>query len=369
MPGRKLAALLLAALAQLPAAARDLLVEIEVQHVVGATLAEMESWIASPELVIEATYSPRVLIEGVTASRSRTMPIGSQLVPIPELLTLRGAHVERFARGVRFRVPDTLKGGTYTLGRAALSVPVAEGFGRPRPGIRTTLLDQPDAQGSHQRALRMRDGALDLGMRVRYAWEDAAGPRQLHVPGACSGIVALDADRYAFLADQHSLAALVPLARVISSNDPPARPVAGQRSFQLRPPLPAALEGGKLSRNHLVRVALDGGRTLEALSVYAEKVGEGRCVRSIHYTLMFADGMLFDLDYGRSAYQCGATQSDSRSASWLDDGTLHRFANWRAPSGPQCPSQGMPPDPAAVESLMREAQDLRREFLRHEVVR
>ena len=75
---------------------RTLDVEFEVPHVGGMLEpAEADTWIASPDLVIEARYHPQKLIEGKTATRYRTLPIGSRLEPIMHTVTLRGVQIER----------------------------------------------------------------------------------------------------------------------------------------------------------------------------------------------------------------------------------------------------------------------------------
>ena len=75
---RWLAALMVALGVHGESRARTLEVELEFQHIGGMLEPEeLEAWLASPGLVIEAIYHPLKLIEGRTAKRHATMPIGS----------------------------------------------------------------------------------------------------------------------------------------------------------------------------------------------------------------------------------------------------------------------------------------------------
>src|ERR1044071_7246465 len=107
------------------AQARTLDVEVEFQHIGGMLeAAELDAWLASPDLVIEAVYQPLRLIEGRTARRIKTMPMGSRLEPNLHTITLRGAQIERAGRTLRFRLdeqPPTQE--LYRLFSVDLSVP------------------------------------------------------------------------------------------------------------------------------------------------------------------------------------------------------------------------------------------------------
>ena len=379
MPRLIFVALLILASSAVPAAARDLHVEVEVQHVGGLlTPRELESLLADERLAIEVTYSPTRLIEGVTARRERVLPIGSRLFAIPQQLTLTGAQIERQGRTLRFPVPDIPPGHTdYRVTQLTLVSPIASGPGRPQPGLRVNLLQEPPKAGAAETPLFLRDGTVDLGLRVRHRWSDASGPAA-SPPTCYLDIHPLGQGEYRFR-PRHRLAGLFQTLASDVQSDPPSRPRAGRRSLRLAEPYPDPLAGWRLSRNHLIQTEIDG-QPLERLSVYAEQSGSGQCRRTLGYEALYGGGRPVMIRRSLNENECGAGGASnfvSIEASWLDDGSLARYLkntqagseSWDAftavAAGPCKPDAlNVAPQANEVDALTAEVQRIRSAFLR-----
>ncbi len=365
-----------------PGSARQLEIELDIQHVGGQLeVAELESLLASPDLSIEATYHPKRLIAGVTATRQRTMPFGSRLFPIPHQLLLKGAQIERRGRTLRFKVAEQApapKG--YRLLALALSVPIAPGPGRPQPTLQISLPPPPESGGVHQSALVARAGTLDLGMRVRQHWSGSSQEAQRQLPSCGGDAIEVDAERYLFR-PRHRFEGYFDFLGPTVQSDPPSNPPPGQQSFQLREPYPQPLTGWALSRNHLVRLTLTNG-VVDRLSIYAQQQGADDCQRSRMYEMLFADGQL--VSFERSLYETACNEGEeifgsgpSVTASWLADGSLVRFVesagngsparifdSFNAKQAAVCGTSEPPPPAESVQALQEEARLLREAFLR-----
>jgi len=337
--------------------------------------AELEAWLASPALAIEATYRPLKLIEGKTATRTRTMAIGSRLDAILHTATLRGAQIERSARVLRFRVEEQMaEREGYRLLSLKLQVPIARELGRPQPALTIGLLHEPAASGAHQAALSGRYGTFDLGQRLRYRWSDAQGEPKRQ-PQTCDGDVReIDAGHYRFR-PRHRHAGLFEFLRSDVASDPPAKPPAGWKSFQMRAPYPAPIAGWRVSRNHLIRLDVGKGR-IDRLSIYAEQSGPGQCRRTRAYDALLAGDQFVRIERSLAEYDCDKEHRPSQMvhAEWLDDGSLARYLEgsgagpsvWDAFSIGQpaaCGSMAPSPDAARVDALKAELQQLRDAFL------
>jgi hypothetical protein len=366
-------------LSSAPALARDLQVEVEVRHIGGMlTSGELESLLADGRLNIEAVYHPTRLIEGVTARRERTMPIGSRLFAISQSLNLAGAQVERQGRALRFKVPDIHPEHPdyYRLLAVSLRAPIAPGPGRPQPGLEIGLLYEPPRSGAHETAKFIRHGAFDLGLRLRYRWSDAQGAMVTDTTICRADVQSLGNGEYRFR-PRHRVAGLFRSLAPTVQSDPPSRPPAGQRSMRMREPYPDSVAGWKLSRNHLVQLEIDG-KLVERLSVYAEQSGAGRCRRTRGYEALFAGGQPVELQRNLSDYDCGpeeGVQSLSLEASWLDDGSLSRYLasstqgsqawdGFAASDSPECGGGGAVPPAGEVQAMVIELQRIREAFLR-----
>jgi hypothetical protein len=375
----RLAVLLFLGLSAVPAVARDLQVEVEVLHV-GGLLAprELESLLADERLNIEVTYRPTRLIEGVTARREPVMPIGSRLFAIPQQLTLTGGQIERQRRVLRFPVPEIPPGHAgYRLQQVTLVSPVAPGPGRPQPGLRVDLLSEPPKAGARETPLFLRDGTVDLGLRVRHRWSDASGPAAA-APTCHLDVHSLGQGEYRFR-PRHRLAGLFGHLASDVQSDPPSRPRAGRRSLRLAEPYPDPLAGWRLSRNHLIQSEIDG-QPLERLSVYAEQAGSGQCRRTLGYEALYGGGRPVMIRRSLHENECGADGAShfvSIEASWLDDGSLARYLkntqagseSWdafTAVAAGQCKADTMNVAPQAgeVDALTAEVQRIRSAFLR-----
>ncbi len=373
---RALAALLIVlGAAASPVLARTLEVELDVQHVAGLVApADLDALLADPRLVVEASYRPTRLIDGVTARRERTMPIGSRLFEIGQTRTLQGAEIERQGRVMRFRVPgDHPAHASYRLVALELLVPMPSGPGRPQPDLRVRLVDPVPDSGAHESAAFASYGAFDLGWRLRLRWSDAQGSMRIATFECHPDIRALGEGRYLFR-PRHRLAGLFQTMASDASSDPPTRAIAGQRSFRLREPLPDPLAGWTLSRNHLLQRDV-AGAVVQRLSIYAEQAGPGACRRARAYDALFGDGKLVAAQRSDTVRDCGGDASDRSETvevQWLDDGTLARYVASRSDGSrswdafravPRC-SAGDPPSAAEVQALQAELQRLRDGFLR-----
>jgi hypothetical protein len=355
--------------------ARDLQVEVDVLHVGGQLPpAELEAMLADPKLAIEAHYQPTRLIEGETARRERTMPFGSRLFAIPQVVNLTGAQIERKGRTLRFQVPDVPPGhDQYRLRSMSLLIPVAPGVGRPQPNADVTLFDKAPAAGAWEAARFGRYGAFDLGLRVRHRWSNATDAIRVEGPKCSPDIQALGDGKYRFRA-RHPLEGYFQTLASAAHSDPPARPPAGQNSRRMREPFPEPLSGWRVSRNHLVQLDLRG-RPVERLSVYAEQSGAGNCRRSRSYDALFAGGRLVMLRRSITASECGAgggPESETVEAAWTESGSLARHIagspqgtrDWDGFEAQGCGAVSAEPSQDEVKSLQAELQGIRDAFLR-----
>jgi hypothetical protein len=351
--------------------ARDLQVEVDVLHVGGQLPpTELEAILADPKLVVEAHYQPTRLIEDVTARRERTMPLGSRLFAIPQVVNLTGAQIERKGRTLRFQVPDVPPGhDQYRLRSMNLLMPVAPGTGRPQPNADVTLYDEAPAGGAWEAARFGRYGAFDLGLRLRHRWSDAKGEMQVVKLVCHRDIQALGGGQYRFRS-RHRHEGLFRSLASDAQSDPPSRPRAGQRSRQMREPFPAPIAGWRVSRNHLVQLDLDG-QVVERLSVYAEQAGAGSCRRTYAYDALFSGGQPVVLKRSIHAAECeGKGDSPTVEVTWAGDGSLARYIfsspqglrDWDGFEGAACGSGAPPSD--EVEALRAELQGIRDAFLR-----
>ena len=358
------------------APARTLDVELEVQHIGGMLEpAEADTWIASPDLVIEALYHPQKLIEGKTATRYRTMPIGSRLEPIMHTVTLRGVQIERAGRALRFRLderPPTQE--PYRLFSVYLRVPIAPGVGRSQSALHMLLLHEPATMGAHQSAVTGRFNNFDLGARLRYRWSDASGDWKRLEPICGGDAREVDSDRYRFRVLHRHLGLFRELSTEVSS-DPPLNPPAGWKSYQMREPYAAPITGWRVSRNHLIRLDVPGGR-IDRLSIYAEQTGLGSCQRTRTYDALLSGDQFVRIE--RSVDETNCNQGDQPSqitrAEWREDG---RLASFMAGSGASpmvydafsigqpaaCGALAPAPDDTLVNALKAEVSRLREAFL------
>ena len=358
------------------ARARTLDVELEFQHVGGMLdAAELDAWLASPDLVIEALYHPLKLIEGRTATRIKTMPIGSRLEPIGHTITLRAAQVERAGRTLRFRLDEQAPTREpYRLLSVYLSVPIAPGIGRPQPALKMVLFHEPQKSGAHQAGLFGSFGSFDLGERLRYRWSDAPAGWTRQPPSCGGDVREVDAERYRFRL-RHRYAGLFRMLSSEVSSDPPSKPPAGWKSFQMREPYPSPIDGWRVSRNHLIRLDVPGGR-IERLSIYAEQAGPGQCRRTRAYDALLAGDQFVRIERSLADYDCDKEPRPSQivRADWLEDGGLAHYmeGSGAAPSIFDPFSAGQPaacgvvapaPASAQVEALKAEVQRLRGAFL------
>lgn len=362
-----------------PALARDLQVEVEVQHIGGMlTASELDSLLTSERLNIEVIYHPTRLIDGITARSERTMPFGSRLFAINQYLTRQGTQVERQARTLRFQVPEIHPEHPdyYRMRALSLRVPLAPGQGRPQPDMRIGLLHEPRKIGAHETAIFIRNGAFDLGLRLRYRWSDAQGPIMADETLCRADIQPLGNGAFRFR-PRHRVAGLFRFFAPTVHSDPPSRPPAGQRSVRMHEPYPDPLTGWRLSRNHMVQLEIDG-QTVERLSVYAEQQGAARCRRTRAYEALFAAGQLVEVQRRFTTYDCSPgdkVQSQNVEASWLDDGSLARYVvssaqgsqtwdGFAATAPDKCGSTAAAPAVRDVQALTNEFSHLRETFLR-----
>ena len=357
------------------AQARELEVEVEVLHVGGMlTPAELDTLLADERLFVEANYYPNRLIDGVTARRERQMPIGTRLIPIPQLFTLPGAQIQRQGRLVRFKLPDSPpEYPDHRIVGISVKIPMLSGFGRPAPNFDLGLLNEGSlAAEPREVPIYYRSGTINLGVRLRYRWSDArSAPR---VAGMCLLDVHMLGDgKYRFPPQHRSAGFFEGLSSTVQS-DPPSRPPQGQRSLRMQPPYPEPLGEWRLSRNHLVQIQSEG-QTLERLSVYGEQSGEGTCRRSRSYEALYANGQPVVLQLNAFDYGCPDGDSRSRGATgrWLDDGSLESWipaqggTSWSrfASTAPgKCAAPGEPPAAGDVEALKSELGRVRAGFLR-----
>ena len=372
--------ILLLGLGIAPAAARDVLIEVEVLHVAGRLApAEVDAMLADERLSIEAHYDPTRLIEGVTARRERTLPIGSKLFSISQYLTVPGAQVERKGRLLRFRLPQAHPEHPeyYRLNSMELLVPGPSAQGRRPSDTRFHVMNARPQAGAHETARLVSAGDFELGMRVRHRWSDAKGETVLD-PLKCDGRVqSLGDGRYRFRQSHRLESRFRGLASTVQS-DPPSRPPAGQRSFRMAEPYPEPLAAWQMMRNHLVQLQVDG-EPMERLSVYAGRSGAGQCRRTRQYEALFAGGRLVALQRSFEENEC---KGDTRlhewvEASWLEDGSLASYLlstqegarpKWDGflAATPGC-GGGEAPPAGELQALTSELQRIRAAFLRSPV--
>lgn len=359
----------------MPTVARELQMEIDVLHVAGLlTPAELAELLSGPQVRIEAHYRPTRLIDGVTARRTRIMPIGSRLDAIPLSRDLAGADLERLATGLRFRVGEVHPSqADYRLARLTLYVPIARGLARPQPALEVRILDEVPAAGAYEQADLGSHGAFELGTRVRARWSDAQGALTARPQVCDSRVLSLGNGEYRFR-PVHRMAGLFAFLSSTVSSPPPQRAPAGQSSWRLAEDLPEPLAGYRLSRDHLLRMQV-AGQTVERLSVYGERNGPAHCRRSRSYDALFADGQPVAITRSVSEAECdaqGNTSAHGVDARWLDDGSLSQYLQsstqgsrgWHAfvPSaGPECGNAARPSQ-AEVEALLGELRRIRAAF-------
>lgn len=359
-----------------PISARTLSVELEVLHVAGQlSQAELNALLASPRLYIEAHYQPTRLIAGETARREKIMPIGSKLFAIGQITTRQGTQIERQGRSLRVRIDDTHPAhASYRLNALRLAVPIAPAPGRPQPDMEVWLANPVARQGAHEQALLSRNSAFDLGLRLRYRWDDAPG-EHVPVPLSChDDIQALGKGQYRFRQEPR----LLRLFGSIDFGSSGQKIPAGARRFMLTPPYPSPLTGWQLVDQQLVQLRVDG-KTLESLSLHAERQGSDGCRYMRNLDAWFADGQLVKLK--RSGHGLHTSTCEEPAASeptteihWNDDGALARFVEsstlatrvWDAfrASNPACTAdQSPPPGSAEIAALRDEVDRLRSAFL------
>ena len=356
--------------------ARTLEVELAFQHTGGLLEpGELDAWLVSPDLMIEAVYHPLHLIEGKTARRIKTMPMGSRLEPNFHTSTLRGAQIERTGRVLRFRLdeqPPTQE--AYRLISVYLSVPIAPGIGRPQPALRIALLHEPATNGAHQVAFTGNFKAFDLGARLRYRWSDAPSDWKRREPICGGDAREVDLERYRFRVRHRHLVFFEALSAEVSS-DPPLKPPVDWKSFRMHEPYPPPIGGWRVSRNHLIRLNVPGGR-IDRLSIYAEQAGPGQCLRTRTYDALLSGDQFVRIERSVAEHDCekGYPPSQIVRAEWLEDGSLAYYmqgsganpAIYDAFSIGQpavCGALASAPDPAQVNALQAEVSRLRKAFL------
>lgn len=360
------------------APARTLDIEMEIQHIGGMLdPAELDAWLDSPALTIEAGYEPLQLIEGKTARRIRTMPMGSRLESNLHTVTLQGPQIERAGRTLRFRLNERPPAQeAYRLASVTLSVPVAPGLGRPEPSLRINLLHEPAMSGAHQSAVAGNFHAFVLGARLRYRWSDA-GSDWMRRPPICGGDVREETfERYGFR-PRHRHAGLFEALSADVASDPPTAPPPGWKSFQMRAPYPPPIDGWQVTRNHMIRIDVHGAR-IDRLSIFAEHAVSGPCHRTRTYDALLSGGRYVRIERSDDAYGCGAGSPPGQivRAEWLEDGSLAYFMQGPGadPAVYDAFSIGQPaacgllaqaPDAAPVEALKAEVDGLRGAFLAH----
>ena len=363
-----------------PALARTLAVEVEVLHLAGQlTPVELDSLLASPQLRIEAHYASDKLIDGVTARRERVLPLGSRLFALGQITTLTGAQVARQGRTLRFSVADSHPAhASYRLQALRLTVPRAPASGRPESDLEITLADPLQRRGAHEAVFLSRNHpAFEVGLRLRYRWDDAQGDYVL-APLACdAGIEALGGGRYRFRPEQK----LLRLVRTTEFGSPGQKIPAGAQRFLLSPPYPAPVGDWQVSDQQLVQVRVEG-RALEYMTLQAERRGPDGCRYMRRYDAWFADGrpvLVKRAGWGLHTESCEEPKGDGGTVElrWNDDATLGYFMEstrlatrlWdEARAGnAACAGQGenmQPPTAAEVESIRDEFARLRAAFLK-----
>jgi hypothetical protein len=253
-----------------------------------------------------------------------------------------------------------------------LQLAVPPGLARPQPALKIGLLHEPAASGAHQVAVTGRFGAFDLGQRLRYRWSDAQGPAKRQ-PTSCGGDVReVDAERYRFR-PHHRYAGLFEFLKPDVSSDPPRKPRPGWQSFRMRAPYPAPIDGWRVSRNHLIRLDVPGGR-IDLLSIYAEQSGPGQCRRTRAYDALLAGDQFVRIERSLTEYDCGKDIRPSqdrprRVARGREPRAVHggrrrqsvdlRPLQQRA-SPPRAARLAPEPPPAQVEALKAEVQRVAR---------
>ena len=360
-----------------PVSARTVTVELEVLHVAGLlSQTELTALLASPQLRIEAHYQPTRLIAGETARREKIMPFGSKLFAIGQITTLQGAQIERQGRSLRFRVEDTHAAhASYRLESLRLAVPIGPGPGRPQPGLELTLTNPIARQGAHESVFLSRNAVVELGLRLRYRWDDAQGDHVLAALSCDGEIQSLGKGQYRFRPDQR-------LLRLFATTDfggSGQKIPAGARRFMLAPPYPAPLGDWQVEEQQLVQFRVDG-RTLESMSLRVERKGADGCRYMRNYDAWFADGKPVKLQRSGSGLHTDTCEEPvandpTTEMRWDDDGSLAYFMEtsrlatrmWDGfrTGNPACAADlSPPPSSAEVAALRDEFVRLRAAFLK-----
>ena len=143
----------------------------------------------------------------------------------------------------------------------------------------------------------------------------------------------------------------------------------------MREPYPEPIAEWRVSRNHLIRLDVPGGR-IERLSIYAEQSGPGQCLRSRAYDALLSGGQFVRIERSVDEYNCenGDRPSQITRAEWREDGGLAYYmeGSGASPAIYDAFSIGQPaacgvlaptPDAAQVNSLKAEVNRLREAFL------
>lgn len=361
--------------------ARTLFVEVEVLHEAGLLgKGELNALLASPQLRVEAHYRAGKLIDGATARREKILPIGSKLFAIGQITMLTGAQIVRQGRGLRFRVDEAHQAhASYRLESLRLALPVAPGPGRPQPEVDITLNDDLKRQGAHETVMLSRNPAFEIGLRLRYRWDDASGDYML-APLPCHGEVqSLGKGQYRFRPEQR----LLRLLGTIDFGGVGQKIPPGARRFMLAPPYPTALAEWRIGDQQLVQVPT-AAKTLEAMTLHVERKGADGCRYMRTYDAWFADGKPVKVvrsGYGLYTDACEEPKANEGTTEmrWNDEGTLAYFMasthldtrlwdDFRAggvASNPACAADLSPtPGKREVDALHDEFMGLRAAFLK-----
>jgi hypothetical protein len=375
MPSRLLLSLLILLGFTQPASARTLAVEVEFLHLAGLmTQAELSALLASPQLRIEAHYHPEKLIDGVTARRERVMPIGSKLFALGQITVIPADKITRQGLNLRFSAEETHPAhASYRLQSLRLVVPLPPGPGRPQPNLEITFADPLERQSAHEKAFVSRNAAFSLGLRLRYRWNDAQGAYISLRTDCDTDVQAMGNGQYRFRPEQK----LLRLLGSIDFGGVGQKMPAGARRFLLAPPYPAPLTGWQPGDQQLVQLRAEG-KTLESMTLHAERTGEDACRYTRIYNAWFADGKPVQIKrsaFGLHTEKCEQPRDDGATIEiqWNDDGTLASFME-SSPRGtrlwdgfragnPSCEAQTQPTS-GEVEALRDEFARLRAAFLK-----
>ena len=140
-------------------------------------------------------------------------------------------------------------------------------------------------------------------------------------------------------------------------------------------PYPPPIDGWRVSRNHLIRLDVPGGR-IDRLSIYAEQAGPGQCLRTRTYDALLSGDHFVRIERTVDEYDCekGSPPSQIERAEWLEDGSLAYYMQGpgASPAIYDAFSIGQPaacgalapaPDASQVDALKAEVNRLRKAFL------